>query len=97
MARSKYPPLPLTAAVTARRVADYLARLGFKVGAVSEGDDVEDGSVGLPGGVHVQVGQGYAVVNRWDETRGVMLSWPVRHDADQLPDDIAAATENPSR
>jgi hypothetical protein len=51
MSKNKYPRRPLTAAVTARRVADYLAALGFEVGEVSEADDVEDGPVGLPGGV----------------------------------------------
>jgi hypothetical protein len=83
--------LPLTAAVTARRLARWLRECGVQgVGATSQVGDVTDGEIDLGEGVSVQVGIGYAVVCRWlDED--TMEEEEERYDARDLIADIARA------
>lgn len=80
--------MPLTAAITVREVAQYLRENGVYILHVQDEDDVQDGDITLRNNVHVQVGIGYALVNKIDGPQITMGR--ERHDALDVLSDVNA-------
>lgn len=80
--------LRITAEVGPEKIADYLRRNGIACRVAGEITDAEDAEVTILGveNLYVQVGEGYAVVNR--NEGDVIRSWPVRYNASDLLADL---------
>lgn len=82
--------LPITAAVTTRMVAQFLALKGLEPISVTPPTQVTDGEIMFQNDIHVQVGLGYACVVSPTEDNCLRFD-DNRYDAKDLVPDLKKA------